>query len=146
MKQKKRNLRAYIDGENIPEKYYEAIRDVIDKIGVVDCMNVYGLQKDKHTQAWTKRSRRDNNLHDKRLYGRPTHNKVDKKMSKDIMKDITDHKNTDIVVIVASDAYYRKAAIEARAQGKRVVGIGEEKTPNKLRSVYNEFWEISIQR
>lgn len=48
----------------------------------------------------------------------------------------------DIICIVTSDKGYVDTVKELRERGKRVVIIGEDKTPAKLRSACNKFVEV----
>ena len=65
--------------------------------------------------------------------------KENKKISKDTKKAIRNQKNLDIVCIATSDGGFVDTVKELRAQGKRVVVIGEDKTPNELRNACSEF-------
>ena len=51
-------------------------------------------------------------------------------------------KNIDIVVIISSDGGYADIVNEAREFKKKVVVIGEEKTPNVLRESCSSFVEL----
>lgn len=51
-------------------------------------------------------------------------------------------KNIDIVVIISSDGGYADIVNEARKFKKKVVVIGEEKTPNVLRESCSSFVEL----
>ena len=142
MRRKKRNTWVYIDGENVPERKYGAIKEAVSQIGVRDCSKVYGLKNDKSTKAWTECSRKEKGLRDVRLKGKPEKNKVDRKIKKDIRRDIRENKGMDVIVIVSSDKGFRDIVEEGRKAGKKVVVIGEEKTAGKLREACSEFWEI----
>ena len=142
MKKTKRNTMVYIDGENIPEKKYDAIKRLVNSIDKTGGMKVYGLRDDPCTRAWSRRSEIDNKLNDIRLGGKPATNKVDKKIKKDIRADAKGCSNCDTVVIVASDHGYASAAKEIRKSGKRVIGIGESNAPRRLRKSFDMFYEI----
>ena len=79
---------------------------------------------------------------DIRLCGGPEKNKVDRKIQKDVKREITQHKNVDIVCVATSDKGYADTILELRARGKRVVGIGESKAPDQLRNACSVFIEI----
>ena len=59
-----------------------------------------------------------------------------------IKKAILEQKNLDIVCIATSDGGYVDTVKELRAQGKRVVVIGEDKAPEELRNACSEFIEV----
>lgn len=141
MSQKKKNTALFIDGENISCKKVSAIMDAAQQQGILFSGRVYGLQKDNSTRMWSDKAR-EYGIADIRLFGGPEKNKVDRKIQKDVRREITLHKNVDIVCVATSDKSYTDTIRELRAQGKRVVGIGEGKAPEKLRNACSVFIEI----
>ena len=137
--QKKRNTAIFIDGENIPAKKAEIIMEEARKIGVIDSAKVYGLQKDKATRQWSQVAKSTTEMKDIRLCGKPSKNKVDKKIMKDTIREVGISANVDIVIIASSDHGYSENIRNLRAMGKRVVVIGEAKAPKSLRQACNEF-------
>lgn len=140
-RQKKQNTAVFIDGENISHKKAEQIMEIATKQGSLYSARVYGLQKDEHTRKWSEMAKQLD-IKDIRLCGKAEKDKVDRKIQKDIEKEINQAKNVDIVCIAASDNGYAEIAKRLRRQGKRVIVIGEEKTPDDLRKVCNKFIEI----
>lgn len=138
---KKKNTVLFIDGENISYKKANIIMDVAKRQGILFSDRVYGLQKDNRTRGWTDRAR-EHGIVDIRLSGGPEKNKVDRKIQKDAMQEITQHKNVDIVCVATSDKGYVKTIRELRTRGKRVVVIGEKKASDELRNACNKFIEI----
>ena len=102
---------------------------------------MYGLQKDARTKSWSDEAK-DLGIKDIRLCGNPEKDKVDKKIQKDVRKEIKNNKSVDVVCIATSDKGYTGTVKELRRQGKRVVGIGEKKAPKELRDACSEFIEI----
>jgi len=139
--EKKRNVAVYIDGENIPAKKAKVIMSLAEGKGVIDYTKVYARQKDPCTRNWTTAAK-NNHLKEIRIAGQPEKNKVDRKLQKDIVKDIQKSKNIDIVCIVSSDHGYAETASQVRAMGKRVIIIGESKAPDRLQKSGNEFVRI----
>lgn len=137
--QKKRNTAIFIDGENIPAKKATSIMCEARKRGVIDSAKVYGLQNDKATRQWSYIAKTTADMKDIRLYGKPSKNKVDKKIKKDTIHDVSEATNIDIVIIASSDHGYSDNIRQLRTMGKRVVVIGEAKAPKKLRQACNEF-------
>ena len=138
---KRKNTSLFIDGENISSKKANAIMRAAEKQGVIDAAKVYGIQKDAHTKGWTEKAK-ECAIKDIRLSGEPEKDKVDKKIFKDTKKAVLEQKNLDIVCIATSDGGFVDTVKELRAQGKRVVVIGEEKAPDELRQACSEFIEI----
>lgn len=138
---RKKNTALFIDGENISYKKADIIMNIAKRQGILFSDRVYGLQKDNSTKGWTDRAK-EYGITDIRLFGGSEKNKVDRKIQKDAIREIIQHKNVDIVCVVTSDRGYVETIRKLRAQGKRVVVIGEEKAPNKLRNACNKFIEI----
>lgn len=137
---KKKNMALFIDGENIPAKESQRLFSIVNGIGELDYAKVYGIQKDKSTRAWSQLALEMDDLKDIRLCGGPGKNKVDKKIQKDVSKEITIHKNIDIVVIATSDHGYVSSVKEMRSKGKKVIILGNRKTSNKLKKACNEYY------
>ena len=138
---KKKNTSLFIDGENISSKKARAIVKAAEKQGVIDTAKVYGIQSDAHTKGWTDMAK-ECGIKDIRLSGEHKKDKVDKKIFKDTKKAILEQKNLDIVCIATSDGGFTDTVKELRAQGKRVVVIGEEKAPDELRQACSEFIKV----
>ena len=141
MSQKKENTALFIDGENISCKKINAIMNAAKQQGVLSSKRVYGLQNDNRTRRWSDKAR-EYGIADIRLFGGPEKNKVDKKIQKDMKREIIQHKNVDIVCLVTSDQDYVATICELRSCGKRVVVIGEDRAPDQLRNACSVFIEI----
>ncbi len=139
---KKKNMDVFFDGENVSAKKYKEVKKELERLGIADTSKVYGLQKDMHTKGWTEVSHNDSSLEDIRLYGAPSKDKIDKKIKKDVRKSCSNKKNIDIIVIVSSDGGYKDVVDEARKDKKKVVVIGEKKTPKRLRKSCSLFIEV----
>ncbi len=138
---KKQNTALFIDGENISPKKVKAILEVAEQQGEIFSQRVYGLQRDKYTSKWSEEARKYN-IEDIRLCGGPEKDKVDKKIKRDVKREIFQQKNVDIVCIATSDKGYVETIKELREAGKRVVVIGGKKAPDKLREVCSKFIEV----
>lgn len=141
MNQKKKNTALFIDGENISSKKVNAIMNAAKKQGIIFSVRVYGLQKDNRTRGWSDKAR-EYGIADIRLSGGPEKNKIDRKIQKDVKREIARNKNVDIVCVATSDKDYTDTITKLREQGKRVVVIGEDKTSDKLRNACSKFIEI----
>lgn len=141
-KKSRQNAFMYIDGENIPEKKYEDIDTLISKRDKVINAKVYGLQNDNSTKAWSKRAQKNDKLKDIRLFGQPEKNKVDRKIIRDIRRDIRNHKKIDRIIIVSSDKDFAAPIREIKEEGIKVTVIGESKSSSELRKSCDEFKEI----
>lgn len=138
---KKKNTALFIDGENISCKKANAIMNAARQQGILFSDRVYGLQKDNSTRGWSVKAK-EYGIADIRLSGGPEKDKVDKKIQRDVKREIAQHKNIDIVCVATSDKGYSAVIRELRARGKRVVVIGENKASDKLRDACSIFIEI----
>ena len=139
--EKKRIQRYLLMEKILVQKGQSKSRKLRVNRGVLGTEKVYGLQKDARTKSWSDEAK-DLGIKDIRLCGNPEKDKVDKKIQKDIRKEIKNNKSVDIVCIATSDKGYTETVKELRRQGKRVVGIGERKAPKELRDACSEFIEI----
>lgn len=138
----KRNLALYIDGENIPAKKGSTIIDIIKNKGNMDYGKVYHRQKDNSTANWNTFTKTRKDIKNIQLSEKPEKNKVDNKIKKDILKDISNTPDIDIVVIASSDHGFTDIIKQVRNMEKQVIVIGEEKASEKLRNAASEFIQI----
>lgn len=140
-RKKKQNTALFIDGENISYKKAESIIKAVKQQGVLYSSRVYGLQKDEGTKGWSEKANKFG-IKDIRLSGGPEKDKADKKIQKDAKREVLQQKNVDIICIATSDKGYVDTVKELRERGKRVVVIGEDKTPAELRSACSKFVKV----
>lgn len=140
-REKKKNMSLFIDGENISHTKAKKIMKAVEKEGELFSARVYGLQKDPHTKAWTDEAK-EYGIKDIRLSGGTEKDKADKKIQKDTNREVINEKNVDIVCIATSDKGFVETVQNLREKGKRVVIIGEEKTPQELRDACSKFIEV----
>lgn len=137
------SLAVFVDAENIPPKCYPEIQCILADLGSKACVRVYAMQKDACTKGWHVVSKNNKEVKEIRLCGGSEKNKVDRKIIKDVTKSCDTHLRMDqLVVIVTSDADFAEAAQHWHDLGLFVVGIGEKKTPQKLRDSYAKFVEL----
>lgn len=138
------NVFVFIDGENIPAKYHDQIKSHIDWLVDQHNSKVYARQKDAATLKWHLVAQKNpDQLREIRLSGGPEKNKVDKKIIKD-MKSVVRACNPaeTTIILVSSDSDFRSTVAQFKEQGIRVIGIGEEKAPDRLRSAFDRFFTI----
>ncbi len=139
---KKKNMGVYIDGENISPKKYLVIFAFISRIGELHEAKVYARQKDVRTRNWSVLAKGNEKLKDIRLSGPPAKDKVDKKIQRDIDRDMNVCKNLDIIVIATSDHGYVSIVCKARKLGKRVIILGNGDTSKKLKQECSCFVDL----
>ena len=105
-------------------------------------VSVYGLQKDPATQGWHAIALAEENMMERRLCGPPGKNKCDKKIMKDMKRTTEEEWPDRYLVLVTSDADFVSAVQACRKENFVVIGIGEKKTPERLRKAYTKFIEL----
>ncbi|MCH5281837.1 MAG: NYN domain-containing protein [Lachnospiraceae bacterium] len=137
----KEMILAYIDAENISYRKATKILNYIRKEGKSYDVRAYGRQKDQGTKGWSDVAKKSE-IKDIRLYGKPEKNKVDKKIMKDMLRDI-DKKDVSEVILVTSDGDYTKTVKGLCQQGVKVHVIGEKNKISKhLRKSGCKFIQI----
>lgn len=144
-KKKVKTVSVYIDAENIPAKYADAIMDdVVLNKGKVKDKRYYNRQKDGSTTPW-KEPAKEHKIKNISMSGEPEPNKIDNKIKKDIRKSLESGHAADIIVIATSDGGYIDIVNEIKDSGKEVIIVGEKKTPKKLRNAATEIWELTME-
>lgn len=139
-RKKKQKLSLLIDAENIGAKKASDILQKARNYGELNLACIYARQKDNATKGWHDQAIQLG-MSEKRLYGGPEKDKIDKKIKRDI-QGLLAKDQTDVYVIASSDGGYREDVVRLRQLGKKVIVIGESKTPEKLKSAASKFVEI----
>jgi hypothetical protein len=131
-------LAVLIDADNVPAKHAAAIMREVASIGEPALRRVYGDWSNAHLKGW-KAPIRELGL----VAHQETANTTGKNAS-DIglvihAMDILHSRRFDIIVIVSSDSDFTALVNRLREDGLTVIGIGEKKTHDSLRNVYNRF-------
>jgi len=131
-------LAVLIDADNVPAKHAAAIMREVTTIGEPALRRVYGDWSSEHLKGW-KTPIRELGL----VAHQETANTKGKNAS-DIglvihAMDILHSRRFDSVVIVSSDSDFTALVNRLREDGLTVIGIGEKKTHESLRNVYNRF-------
>ena len=137
-------MKIYIDAENVSSKNYQEIIRLARHYGTVDEVRVYSIQKDPYTKGWSEVEKSEKRVKSIRLYGGHSKNKVDKKIIKDLKKDVGMYK-TDAFVVVTSDGDYAES-IKILSEKNTAIVFGEKKAPEKLRNSGNVFKEIGKKK
>ncbi len=136
---KNRTLYAVlIDADNIPAKYAEPILKEIAKFGELALRRVYGDWSSGKLRAWTETVREHGLVAHQETANTKGKNASDIGLVIDAM-DILHAGRFDGFVLVSSDSDFTALANRIREQGLDVIGIGERKTPESLRTVCNRF-------
>jgi uncharacterized protein (TIGR00288 family) len=136
-------LAVLIDADNAPRKYLKAIMEEIAVYGRPTLKRIYGDWTTPNLAKW-KEDLLENALTPIQQYGYTTgKNATDSAMIIDAM-DILYSGNVDGFCIVSSDSDFTRLAIRLREAGKKVIGLGERKTPNPFIVACDRFIYIEV--
>jgi hypothetical protein len=137
------NLAVLIDGDNIPSKYIAEMMEEIAKYGVPSVKRIYGDWTKPHLSKW-KKVLLDHAIQPMQQYGYTQgKNATDSAMIIDAM-DILYAGKTDGFCLVSSDSDFTRLATRLRESGQKVIGIGEQKTPEPFIAACDKFIYLEI--
>ena len=121
-------IALFIDADNAPANKISDVLAELAKLGVVNIRRAYGNWKNPNLTGW------EEVLHDNAI--KPIQqfdltkgkNATDIAMVIDIM-DLLHTRQFDVVCILSSDCDFTPLATRVHAEGKKVIGFGERKTP-----------------
>ncbi len=132
-----------IDADNVAPKYTKNILDELSNYGIATYKRVYGDWTRPNLAGW-KNMALDNAITPVQQYSYTTgKNATDSAMIIDAM-DILYSNNVDGFCIVSSDSDFTRLAIRLRESGKRVIGMGEKKTPKPFSTACNSFKYLEV--
>ena len=131
-------LAVLIDADNVPAKHAAAIMREVASIGEPALRRVYGDWSNDHLKGWKAPIRELGLVAHQETANTTGKNASDIGLVIDAM-DILHTGRFDVFVIVSSDSDFTSLVNRLREQGITVIGIGEKKTHDSLRNVYNRF-------
>lgn len=132
-----------IDAENVSSKYIEIVTKEAQTLGNVTIRRIYGDWTASSKNSW-KDSLLENSLSPIQQYSYTVgKNSSDSAMIIDAM-DILYANNVDGFIIVSSDSDFTRLAMRLRESGKRVVGMGESKTPTPFVRACEQFKTLDV--
>ncbi len=131
-------LAVLIDADNVSAKHAKSIMSEIVNIGEPALRRVYGDWSKTNLSSWKEP------IHELGLVAHQDTSNTTGKNATDIglVVDAMDFLHSgkfDGFVIVSSDSDFTALVNRLREEGLSVIGIGEKKTPEALRNVYNRF-------
>jgi hypothetical protein len=137
------NLAVLIDGDNIPAKYIQLMMEEIAKYGTPSIKRIYGDWTKPHLSKW-KKILLDNAIQPIQQYSYTQgKNATDSAMIIDAM-DILYGGKTDGFCLVSSDRDFTRLATRLRESSQKVIGIGEQKTPEPFIAACDKFIYLEI--
>ncbi len=136
-------LAVLIDADNIPYAYVKGILSEIARYGTPAIKRIYGDWTRPELSGW-KNVLLENAISPIQQYSYTTgKNSTDSAMIIDAM-DILYEDNVDGFCIVSSDSDFTRLSMRLRESGKRVIGLGERKTPTPFIVACDKFIFLEI--
>lgn len=127
-----------IDGDNISSKYAEYIKQEALQYGNIKICRMYGSVTSPSVKGWYKVLPEQGITPVLQINYANGKSIADQALTIDAM-DLLYTGNIDVFCIVSSDSDFTKLAYRLKESGKRVVGMGEQKTKEALAKACNEF-------
>lgn len=132
-----------IDADNISPKYIDIIIREAETYGVASIRRIYGDWTDTSKSSW-KECLLDQSLSPVQQYSYTSgKNSSDSAMIIDAM-DILYGNDVDGFMIVTSDSDFTRLAVRLRESGKRIIGMGESKTPSSFIKACEQFKTLDV--
>ncbi|EOS46937.1 NYN domain-containing protein [Lachnospiraceae bacterium JLR.KK009] len=132
-----------IDADNVSSKYIEIVTKEAQTLGNVTIRRIYGDWTSSSKNSW-KDSLLENSLTPIQQYNYTVgKNSSDSAMIIDAM-DVLYTCDVDGFIIVSSDSDFTKLAVRLRESGKRVIGMGESKTPTPFVRACEQFKTLDV--
>ena len=138
---KQNKIALFFDCENISVQHLEKIYESLSDYGEVIVARAYADWSDAISRSWHDRL---SEFAIEPIHVQPNtayKNAADMKLVIDVMKTICTS-SVQTIVIVSSDSDFTSLAIEVKANGFEVIGVGETKTPPTLRNAYSTFIQL----
>ena len=132
-----------IDAENISMKYMKLIMNEVGKYGIATYKRIYGDFSNPGVMAWQDKLREYAMTPIFQFNYTRGKNASDSALIIDAM-DILYANNVDGFIIVSSDSDFTRLAMRLREAGKRVVGMGESKTPTPFVRACEQFKTLDV--
>ena len=127
-----------IDGDNISAKYIEGILNEMANYGVATYKRIYGDWTSPGAAKWRDELLSKSITPIQQFANVTGKNATDSALIIDAM-DILYGGMVDGFCIVSSDSDFTRLASRLRESGMRVIGMGEEKTPQSFRNACTKF-------
>ncbi len=138
-----RRYALLIDADNVSSKYVGIVTKEAQTLGDITIRRIYGDWTSNSKNSW-KESLLENSLTPIQQYSYTIgKNSSDSAMIIDAM-DILYTSDVDGFIIVSSDSDFTRLAVRLRESGKRVIGMGESKTPTPFVRACEKFKTLDV--
>lgn len=145
-----KKIALLIDTENVSSKYIDTVIDELTKFGETTIRRAYGdwskysgTNKKKEETNWISASLDHSIILVQQCSFTTGKNSSDSALIIDAM-DILHSDKVNSFCILSSDSDFTRLAQRIREDGKEVVGMGEEKTPEPFRKSCNRFITLEV--
>ena len=132
------NIALFIDGDNVCKSTFQENYDDIKLRGKISIRRIYFDYNDKIDEKW-KLILLNNGIDSISVTNLPQKNSTDIRLMLDMLTVFYNNTNIDTFIIMSSDSDFYHIATFIRSVGKTIICYGEEKTPQMLRNVVDEF-------
>jgi len=133
-----RNIALFIDGDNVCKSTFQENYNDIKLRGKIAIRRIYFDYNDKIDEKW-KLILLNNGIDSISVTNLPQKNSTDIRLMLDMLTVFYNNTNIDTFIIMSSDSDFYHIATFIRSVGKTIICYGEEKTPQMLRNVVDEF-------
>lgn len=132
------NIALFIDGDNVCKSTFQENYNDIKLRGKIAIRRIYFDYNDKIDEKW-KLILLNNGIDSISVTNLPQKNSTDIRLMLDMLTVFYNNTNIDTFIIMSSDSDFYHIATFIRSVGKTIICYGEEKTPQMLRNVVDEF-------
>ena len=132
-----------IDGDNISTKYAEYIKQEATRIGRIKIFRLYGSVSSPSVKAWYRVMPKYGITPMLQICYTKGKSIADQALTIDAM-DILYSGEVDTICLVTSDSDFTKLAYRIKESGKKVIGMGEQKTNGSLPQACDEFKMLDL--
>ncbi|MDD7769467.1 NYN domain-containing protein [Suipraeoptans intestinalis] len=127
-----------IDADNVSAKYIKHILTELSKYGIITYKRIYGDWTNTQHSSWKEELLTNSITPIQQFSYTQGKNATDSAMIIDAM-DILYTNDVDGFCIVSSDSDFTRLVSRIRESGKKVIGMGENKTPEPFRKACDKF-------
>lgn len=132
-----------IDADNVSAKYIKPILDELSKYGNVTYKRIYGDWTSTYSASWKEELLQNSITPIQQFSYTHGKNATDSAMIIDAM-DMLYTSQLEGFCLVSSDSDFTKLASRLRESGKKVIGMGEDKTPAPFRKACDIFTVLEL--
>jgi uncharacterized protein (TIGR00288 family) len=136
-----KKIALLIDSDNISYKYLSGILEELSQYGVTTYRRIYGDFTSPTHAHWNEKLLQYSIIPMQQFSNTTGKNATDSALIIDAM-DLLYNGNVDIFCIVSSDSDFTRLAVRLRESGRKVIGMGEKKTPESFRAACTIFTEL----